>query len=508
MSKNNDRKLIKQRIGRYLTSLVILGSAMAATVAMSLARKAPEEATNVDLLQKVDVFTARDFTGQLEIEVSGLVDVHREIEMAAQVSGQILEKSDSCRAGNYVTENTLLIKIDSTNYELARRQAEAEKAQAEASILELEQELENLDVTLELAEREFRLQEQEFARKQKAGSALSASERDEAVRTITTAERSLTELKNTRRLTETRRTRLQTSIELSKVRLEEARVNIQRCEIRAPFDGLIVTDTVEKGDYVPTGSTVIVLEDTSKTDVKCNLRFEQLVKILKYQVPDSRYTQDPMMAYQLPPTPVSVRREGIDGQPMTWDGTLVRYDGIGVDATTKMVPCRIEVEEPVIIENGQPKALRRNMYVTVTIPLNPTPDEGQSLLTFPTIAIRPGGYVWAVLDGKLNRIKVEVLDRKNEDDPDPRNRMVVVRTDSDLLKAGAKVVTSPLAQPYPGTEVQILNEIEMTSATTGTMDAKVDTSPRPASLPANSTRTTTDDADPSNPREAKGTVRS
>jgi multidrug efflux pump subunit AcrA (membrane-fusion protein) len=494
------KNITGNKFGRYLTSLLMLGAASVALVGMKLARKPPEESDQKGLEQLVSVYVAEDFDGKLEIDVSGIVEPHREIEIASQVAGEVLEKNPGCRAGNYVTAGTPLIRIDSRDYDLAYERLQAEKAQAEANILELDQELANLERSLELAEREFKLQEQDYLRKKKAGSALSLSEMDDAMRALTSAERSLTELKNTRRLTETRRTRLQTGIELSKVRLAEAKLNQERCQIKAPFDGVIVEDPVEQGDFVGAGDTVVLLEDISKADVKCNLRLEQLLQVVKYQIPDSRFLNDPTSAYQLPPTPVTISRDKVDGQSVTWQGTLVRYDGIGVDATTKMIPCRIEVDDPVTVEFGQPKALVRGMFVNVGIPLDVYAEEGQSLLTFPVIAMRPGDYVWSVVDGKLKQHKVQVMDRKNMDDPEPRNRMVVVKTSSEELASGAQIVTSPLAQPNPGTEVTI------TETRAGAIN---DPDSGPAgTLPATATSTSTEDPDAAGAREEEGAIRS
>ena len=442
-------------LGRYLTSALILGSAIGLLVAMKFMWKAPEESDNDNSVQIVSVFAAQEFTGQLEIEVSGLVEPHREIEMASQVAGDVQEKSEACCAGNFVRAGTPLLTIDSTSYDLALQRTQAEKAQAEASIVELEQELSNLNTSIQLVQNEYDLQLKEFERKMRAGAALSASERDQAKRSLNTAERQLTELKNNRQLSESRRARLQTAIDLSIVRLKEAQLNKDRCVFKAPFDGVVVSDPVERGDYVSMGETVLVFEDTDKVDVTCNLRFEQLQQIVKYQIPDSRFTREPHAAYQLPPTAVDILRNTEDGRTTTWSGMLSRFDGIGVDVQTKMIPCRVIVDDPVSMEGDRGNALVRGMFVTVNIPLDVFVAEGESLLTFPAIALRPGNRVWTVVDGKLVPRKVEILDRKNTDAADPRQRMVVARISSDLIKAGDMIVTSPLAQPTPGTDVTI-----------------------------------------------------
>ncbi len=237
--------------------------------------------------------------------------------------------------------------------------------------------------------------------------------------------------------------------------LNKARLNLQRTGIRAPFDGVIVNDPVEQGDYVRTGDTLLVFEDTSKADVKCNLRGNQVLQILKYSVPDSRFETDPLTAaYQLPPTPVRIfARSGED--TIQWDGTLQRFDGIGFDEQTKMIPVRVVVDDPVSNSLGRPVALVRQMFVNVVIGLDTANMGDERLLVIPEIAIHPGNHVWSVKDGRLQRHNVSVLDRLN---PGAReqDRLVVIRTAGGELQAGSQIVVTPLAQPNPGTEVDVL----------------------------------------------------
>ena len=475
------RKLPLKDFGRYLLSALILAQAFGLAAWMYVSKSDPEEAGLDDAIQKVSVAAVQPFDGQLELNVSGIVEAHREIEIAAQVSGEITFKDERCRAGNYVPANTVLLKIDSTNYDFALARAQAEKQQAEASIEELKLEIEGIKASMRLAENEFKMAKTEYDRKLRAGSALSESERDQSERSVNTADRQLTDLRNNMLLAEKRRLRLDSSVQLSSVRLEEAQQNIDRCQIVTKFAGVIVSDPVENGDYVAAGTQVVVFEDTEKVDVRCNLRFEQLQQIVKYQVPDSRFTTDPTMAYQIPPTAVDVVRE-VNGQQTKWPGTLDRFDGIGVDSQTKMIPCRIVVDKPVSLGAGTPQALVRGMFVRVQIPLNTFESENETLLQVPAIAVRPGReslaelkgqnraaesgmFVWTVRDNKLRRHRVTVLDRKNDDDPNPRNRSVIIKVPRNEISKDDQVVTSPLAQPIPGSEVETVSP----SATNKTM---------------------------------------
>ena len=59
----------------------------------------------------------------MTLEADGVVVPFREIELAAEVAGRIVERDERCRAGNFVTQGTLLARIDPQDYQLERNAA-------------------------------------------------------------------------------------------------------------------------------------------------------------------------------------------------------------------------------------------------------------------------------------------------------------------------------------------------------------------------------------------------
>ena len=75
------------------------------------------------------------------------------------------------------------------------------------------------------------------------------------------------------------------------------------------------------------------------------------------------------------------------------------------------------------------------MYVTVRIPVQPA----VPLLSMPPAALRPGGLVWVLRDGKL---WIEPVDRSLIE----KDRVLVRPSMAGKLRVGDEVITSPL--PY------------------------------------------------------------
>jgi multidrug efflux pump subunit AcrA (membrane-fusion protein) len=139
-----------------------------------------------------------------------------------------------------------------------------------------------------------------------------------------------------------------------------------------------------------------------------------------------------------------------------WDGLLERLDGVGLDAKTRLVPCRVVVKNPLDVKYigpadpanrpAGPSSLLRNMYVQLKIHTRPR----TKLIEIPDKALRPGNTVWVVREGKLAIVPVTIVKRW-------QGQVLIDSTVSEL-KAGDQVVTSPLAAVRPGTSVRAKSE--------------------------------------------------
>jgi len=72
--------------------------------------------------------------GLAALEVSGVVVPHREIKVAAEVSGLISKRHPACENGMFVSAGDVLLEIDREAYELELRTLEADVVQAERRI--------------------------------------------------------------------------------------------------------------------------------------------------------------------------------------------------------------------------------------------------------------------------------------------------------------------------------------------------------------------------------------
>ena len=381
----------------------------------------------------------------LDIEVTGTVVPYREISLAAEVAGKVIEKDPSVRSGNIVQKGQVLLRIDPRDYELEIERLTQRRDQELASLAELSQDMQNTESLIENAKQEVDLAQAEVDRMQNLNrSVASQSEVDKARRSYLTARNQQLTLQNQLASLRTRRERLQLAIKLAETELTQAGINLERTTVRAPVDGRIVSEQVEKDSFVQRGTALLMIEDTEKVEVAVNLRMSQLYWVLDRNVvsSDSLLNAAQASRYELPPVPVKLRYSLSDRERLVfeWDGVLDRYDGTGLDPQSRTVPVRIVVDEPGKFRvNGRPageadysgpSSLVRGMFVDAVLQAKPA----TRLLLVPKLAIKP-----ATLS---NQIWKFVPDETAFD---------VVKKDNAVAETEAAVASADVAEPSPPT---------------------------------------------------------
>ncbi|QDV24022.1 efflux RND transporter periplasmic adaptor subunit [Aureliella helgolandensis] len=348
-----------------------------------------------------------EMSDSLDIPVSGTVVPFRELQIASEVSGRIIEKDSLVRSGNYVTQGQVLYRIDPRDYEIDIERLTQRREQELAAIKELQQDIENATRMLEVSNEEFKLAEDEVKRFEAlGGNFTSAAEFDAARRSRLASMNQQVSAQNQLQTLRTRQGRLELATRLAETELHQAELNLERTVIRAPVSGRIVTEEVEAGSFVQRGTMLVTIEDTERVEVACNLRMDQLFWIVDRRTLSTEALVNPaqLSRFQLPNTPVKVRFRtgGREHRVYEWEGTLDRYDGAGLDAQSRTVPIRVMVPHPekfslvgevdpekVVVG---PPMLVRGMFVEVIVQAKPA----TSLILVPKLSIKPASRAYEI----------------------------------------------------------------------------------------------------------------
>lgn len=413
MSKN--KSLIYKLFLAVILPIILISSGVGLFVAMGSQQPKQVETDGKDpasLMAKlaiVGVQSVKPFEGiaSLDVNVMGTVVPYRQVTLGAEIAGRIKFKSDECRIGRYVHKGDVLFKIDPTDFQLEVDRLAAMRDAEYAQQTELDQELSNAQKSLLLADEDYALQEKELTRLSSLPIGFaSASEMDQARRLRITSASQRQSIQNQLQLLESKRTRILLGERLAAAQLEQAKVNLERTEVKSPISGVIIAESVQEDSFVQKGATLCMIEDTQRVEVSCNVRSDQLLLILdqtqtnESTPPSSRIVKS--ASYELPATPVTISYHvaGRDHTVYEWQGSLSRYEGIGLDAQSRTVPIRITVPKPEEVwqggkrieedHNGGLPALVRGMFVDCSIRTNPN----RPLVLLPKLALKPGNQVW------------------------------------------------------------------------------------------------------------------
>lgn len=174
----------------------------------------------------------------LVYDYTGFIEAQQEMNLTAQVSGQITGKFFN--GGDAVKAGQVLYSIDQRTYQANLLNAQANLANAKASLA-------NASIN---AERYTKLYEQNAVSKQMLDDAIM--QRDQA-RAAVGAQEAL---------------------------LENARINMSETSVTAPFDGRVDTSVLEVGNYVVAGQTVLTkISNTDPVFVKFSMAEPEYLKL-------------------------------------------------------------------------------------------------------------------------------------------------------------------------------------------------------------------------------------
>ncbi len=456
--------------GHVLVSVGILALSTVIAVVVSQGRS-PDEARRIEeVIPTVKTETAILEENGVTFQVDGVVIPFREVAVASEVAGNITFLAPNCRTGRYVKKGETLAKIDSRDYEHLLAEAEQNFIKAEREIEEWKVALLNNEERAKVAAEQFRTQERECERCKKLfqKSAVSQTELEAAALSLLTKKEALVTLQNENRTLNAQKERLDANREAMRIAVEKAKLNLDRCTISAPLTGLVVTLSVEQDKFVQRGETLVSIHDTSRLEVRCSLYMKQVEWLWSEKKPENESVADATALqhfYQFDDTPVKLQYM-LNGTTYQWRGTLTYLDGPGLDSRTRMMPCRVVVENPLEVETvgiSEEKeadlvspTLMPGMFVMIEIHANPA----RNLLNLSETALLPGGTVWKVKKAEDGKHMLERAPKIMTAHYNTQTGRVLVYEKMGVLEAGDEVVVSPLASPVEGTFVRVLEKTE------------------------------------------------
>jgi RND family efflux transporter MFP subunit len=228
------------------------------------------------------------------------------------------------------------------------------------------------------------------------------------------------------------------SLESAQARLALTKTNLERCEVRAPFDGRIKNVSLEKEQYVGPGQNVVTLADDSILEIHVPLDSRDARQWLRFK--NQQESGKTAWFSELEPVPCRIRwTEMKDGN--NWKGRLHRVVKFDPQTRTLTVAIRVKSED-AWLNNPETLPLVEGMFCSVSIPGRLMKD----VIRLPRRAVSFKNTVYISNDSRLKTIPVKVL--RSEGD---------YAFITEGLRPGDQVITTRLVDPLENALLDIEN---------------------------------------------------
>ena len=370
----------------------------------------------------VDAVAVRLTDEQPDIQLFGKIFAARQIQVRTLVTGQVVKIHPNLVEGGLVRRGEVILAIDEFEYRSALKESEARLAEVRARIVERE--------ARRLAETQALKRDREIlavlardlkrARQLRKRGNISVQSLDKKRLELSRQQRAIVLRQNGIDAEAARLEQEKATIERLDVAVQRARYNLERTNVRAPFDGVFQNVTAQAGQRLSVNDRVGSLIDTGRLEAR-------------FHISDAQYGR------------LTGTSQGVIGRKarVIW---RVGQRELVLNAVVARVGAQIDtasggVELFARIENREAAAsLRPGAFVEVLIP-----DRVYARVAkVPETVLHPGNVVYGVDDGRLVQRRAAIVGRVGND--------VLLRGG---LSEGERLVTTQSVAIAPGLRVEL-----------------------------------------------------
>ncbi len=260
--KSNNLKIL-------FASIAVLAGALLVSAGLVFIRKKPAEKPPEELARSVSVIKAEAKDLRISASGFGTAEPYIILDVYSEVKGRILSSGDNTSSGELFEKGELIVEIDPADYKAALASAEAQVRQLDAQIAKLKQQQKDDTAILEICRQDLKLEEEDYQRIKDLFEK-GATSRSE----VTNALQLLMEKKNIC-LSHQRDVELYPlEIEILEAqkadaasKVDQAKVNLERCTIRTPFKGRTQSSDFEDGQFVSEGTKICTIVEEHCIDI-------------------------------------------------------------------------------------------------------------------------------------------------------------------------------------------------------------------------------------------------
>jgi RND family efflux transporter MFP subunit len=387
---------------RVVVSILIVLMGISGFLALAGLKEPPVEVEGGERPLKVNVLPVKAASVPVTITGYGEVRTVKAVNISAEVAGMVMAVHPRLRVGELIDAEELLFRIDDRNYAAAAAQGRAEVNQLDSVVVRLEKQsvidahrLKTLTRSRDLAKAEYE-RVRDLLAEHKVGTRSSV---DRAEQAYNAAVDQADQMAQAVSLYPIRIKEARSGLAAARARLRQARANLERCEVRAPFNGRLTRADVEQGQYVSPGQPLVVMADDQLLEIQVPLDSRDVRRWLRFEAgADSRNR-----AWFGQPEPVACTiRWTEDKQGHAWHGRLHRI--VAYDQKTRTITVAVRIAAAEAVSDNGALPLVEGMFCAVEIPGRTLP----RAFTVPRAAVSFKNTVFVAVDRRLKTVDVQV----------------------------------------------------------------------------------------------------
>jgi multidrug efflux pump subunit AcrA (membrane-fusion protein) len=400
----------KQLLIRVILCLIVLAFGVLAMNKLSALKKPPAKAKRAEQVLQVEgtIVKAEDIgvvlTGYGEIMTRNAVSI------SSEISGRVVDVHPRLETGEIIPRGATLFTIDSRIYAATLQEADASLQQLKNTVLRLEKQMaidrdrqKTIERNRDLAELEFKRIQQLF----EINNVGTRSGVDKAEQTYNAAVDQADQMSRSLALYPLQIQEVISSIEAAKARSAIAEVNLLRCQVTSPFRGRIKTASVEIGQYVTPGQSLVTLADDTLLEIQVPLNAGDAKQWLLFDQTNS----ENQGSWFSKPAPVSCKLRWTENPEADfWTGTMDRV--VTFDSQTRTLTVAIKLDKAPPPAERSPFPLVEGMFCIVEIPGKTL----QNVIRLPRWSVSFANTVYlATEESRLKTVPVTVVYAQGED---------------------------------------------------------------------------------------------
>lgn len=396
------------------------------------------------LITPVNVIEVKAFKVRPAILGFGTVEPDILLESKSEVAGKITYVHPQLRNGAILPKDTVIIRIEQEDYQLALQQAEATAASHRAKLREVQLQTKNLQTELNIVQKKLNLAKVELSRIQSLvkKQSISKSSRDTQQVNVLKLQQEVQKLRHQILTVPEQIANAEAALANSESMVETQQRNLDRTVIKLPFNARISQSVVDEDQYISKGALLFSAQTTDKILINGQFTLQHFRTLAKDFRGNEALLKEAFITGFSSDTfkklGLSAKVRLADNDSPFWQANVERITS-QLDPDTRTLGIIVSVDNPYAqLIPGTKPPLMQGMYTEIVLQ-----GRAKTFYVIPRDALHENEIF---IVNKQNQ-----LERRPVENAQIQGKMVLLRTG---LQAGEQLIVSDVFPAIPGMQVK------------------------------------------------------